>query len=303
MTGYIRQSNIACTDTTLPKTSLIDRIINPDGALALFDLAHTYAPTTGVPTNGAYVDNIAGAELAALTSATGNDLKFQCLVSGVTGTTAVIERTGKGALHGIMTQSAQSGAVFHRYIMPAALRTYLLANPTNDIAVAMCYRVTRAAADGSINANVRVPKWTMHNSASAVSNNIAYLNSSGHYPTGATLLGQEVGQLSDGEFASGTPEALEPTIAVIGVNGWTGSVPGSTASLITEFGFGTFNSYTSSTYYNKHPSYIIYWFYIEDLTVSGRTYADVAMAAELKFASDFATTGRFYNDTFTAPAI
>lgn len=50
------------------------------------------------------------------------------------------------------------------------------------------------------------------------------------------------------------------------------------------------------------PSAIFYRFYLEDLTLSGRTWAEVDALDARLFASAFAPGGRYYADTFTDPA-
>lgn len=59
-------------------------------------------------------------------------------------------------------------------------------------------------------------------------------------------------------------------------------------------------STTGTTY---APSYILYRMYLEDLTVSGRTYAQVDAIDYAMWQTAFSAGGKFYGDTFTASPI
>ncbi|MER2974725.1 hypothetical protein ABS815_15285, partial [Klebsiella pneumoniae] len=53
-----------------------------------------------------------------------------------------------------------------------------------------------------------------------------------------------------------------------------------------------------------HPSFIFYRFYMEDLTVSGRSYATVDALDQALFDEAFnSSTGRYRNDHFSAPNV
>ena len=59
----------------------------------------------------------------------------------------------------------------------------------------------------------------------------------------------------------------------------------------------------SSTYANKLHSWILYRTYVEDLSVSGRTYAEVdALDYALYEKHVLTADGRYYGDTYTDPA-
>lgn len=53
---------------------------------------------------------------------------------------------------------------------------------------------------------------------------------------------------------------------------------------------------------NKGGSHILYRCYLEDLTVSGRTYEQVKAIDDALFAAAFSSGGKFYGDTYTDPA-
>ena len=54
--------------------------------------------------------------------------------------------------------------------------------------------------------------------------------------------------------------------------------------------------------WNASPSYILYRVYVEDLSLSGRTFDEVRAIDEAEHAKAFAVGGRFYGDTWNDPA-
>lgn len=54
--------------------------------------------------------------------------------------------------------------------------------------------------------------------------------------------------------------------------------------------------------WNGCPSFVVYRYYIEDLSKSGRTYEQVKAIDEAEHAKAFSEGGRFYGDTWSDPA-
>jgi hypothetical protein len=85
------------------------------------------------------------------------------------------------------------------------------------------------------------------------------------------------------------------------VNGQTGSI---TTLRNTLAMWGALNAYsTAMGGSTAAPSFILYRFYLEDLTVSGRSYAEVDAIDYALWQTDFGAGGRFAGDTFTASPI
>lgn len=53
---------------------------------------------------------------------------------------------------------------------------------------------------------------------------------------------------------------------------------------------------------NSSPSYVLYRVYIEDLSLSGRTYEQVKSIDDAEHAKAFGIGGRFHGDTWSNPA-
>lgn len=80
------------------------------------------------------------------------------------------------------------------------------------------------------------------------------------------------------------------------INGVTGKPD------LFQLGAGMLSAYSGATYRNKQNSIILYRAYIEDLTVSGRTYEEVDALDYALYQSAFAPGGKFFGDTYTDPA-
>jgi len=264
-----------------------------DGSLMLIDPAHSADPwAAGVPSAGA-VKNIALAKAQALigsgdASTLGAAWSFN---SNITGDVGKIERTSKGGLHVICSQTAFPG-YNARFALPALIKQYMIDNADHKFYVDFWYRVTRQALNASLNPNSRPPKVLLTNSVSAVNNHLIFLNNSGFYPTGSKLIGS---QLVPG------PDTMGNCIASIGVDGWTGTVAANAAAMVGDIGWGGLTGYSGASWSALYGSHIFYRFYLEDLTVSGLTYEERAVRScrQWQFAM---TQGRYYGDTFTDPA-
>lgn len=64
-------------------------------------------------------------------------------------------------------------------------------------------------------------------------------------------------------------------------------------------GGGTLEPYNATS---GNPSWILYRIYIEDLSLSGRTYEQVKAIDDAEFAKAFAAGGKFFDDTWNDPA-
>lgn len=53
---------------------------------------------------------------------------------------------------------------------------------------------------------------------------------------------------------------------------------------------------------NQAPSWILYRAYLEDLTESGRTYAEVDAIDTAEYVKAFNPDGRYHDDLWTPPA-
>jgi hypothetical protein len=295
------------TDTTLP-VMRDDSILTP-GSLFLWDAAHSAEPSSGflLPQDpvagGAVIYNAAWKEAAAaLGSGTASTLAGSLSLAALSaaGTTkGKVERSAKGGIHGIVSQSvalvAGDGLAT---TIPIVLRDYLWTNRAHSFYSSIWFNVTR-------------PPQNIAGKFSQVLD-----NASGNYAYGPPSLriagpaaDQQFSQSGLGARAPVTPSVNGPqigTAAVANINAlpsqalaesgnygfnWGGRSP--TASVVLPNGNG-----------GGFASFIAYRYYLEDLTVSGRTYAAVDAIDFARFTAEVMTVGgRYYGDTTpTAPS-
>jgi hypothetical protein len=314
-----------------------DPVLPRQGAMMLIDPMHPAgAWAAGVPADQALLPNLAGTQLSALlTAPVAADLQPKMFKpAAFTGAAGLLERTTKGGLHGISPKSGaailSSGPVL---AFSQKMIKYILDNPDNDYYMSLWARLTReplagynnstllalngsgqqtnsylfnvAANSGTIVAgeypgnyrppNPSTPLLGMHEEGDAtqLGNKFVSLGSSGWYSGGTgmadTLPGDGLNSAVTGSYAGGgLPFGCNTTWPGIGSSGLTGSA-----------NFGVSGSTGSK---DKVDSHIIYRFYLEDLTVSGRSYAEVDAISWAEYQKHVLTVGgRYYGDTFTNP--
>lgn len=285
------------TDTTLPV--LRDDPLLAAGSLFLFDPSHSLGGIVGVPgvvgTSAPNVlPNVAWKQATAVLGAgTQTSLAGSVTTRNVDDSIWKVERSGKGGIHGIITQSgAQVSTRAWRATLPTAVRDYVMANmAAHQFYFSIWRKITRP---------VVVPNTARQSPfhfARTTSNYLFHMEGGVFAPvTGAALVGRSgIPGLTGDEFiAAGANKFMAGATA-----GFTGTGP--TTSEDIAFGLGTFDAWGTINY-NKAPSHIIYRVYAEDLTVSGRTFADASAADQALYNAAFAAGGKFFGDTYTDPA-
>jgi hypothetical protein len=278
--------------STTGKLLLDDPILPVTGALMLIDVAHSLGGlgTASVPSDLGVIPNIATTQAAALIGS-GDATTLGAIFDRADGTNFNLERTSKKGIHGYLSGSLAAG-VGLLINMPTLLQTYLAANLTHKYYLSAWDRVTRVGSLSSV--------WPMFEGIQAVSsatvNYLTYFDSTssgdGMYPAAGARLGARITPAKNtvgNTFRNGAVNGQTGTIATVrqqlalwgNLNAYSGLFAGTTAA----------------------PSFIFYRLYLEDLTVSGRTYAEVDAIDYAQWQTDFASGGRFYGDTFTASPI
>lgn len=335
---------VSLTDTTAPKLAKYDPLESA-GSLLLIEPNHVATPwAAGVPANNAVLPNVVEEyALAALGSSTPSHVRPVLLKpAAFTGSAGLLERTSKGALHGISPQGgnavAQSGPAIQ---MPTQLIKYLLDHSKNDAAnhkfyLSLWFRLTRSpgAAYGNsnlvgINGNGQQTNSALFNFAPnptpASAPGVRPVSGQGTYGGGAVLPNDStlaehfiaaaanwwhtvisgvvqsaapIPQPGDGTQTSVTGLLAGGSISFgssipvtgIGTTGTTGS------AVVDPTGAG------SGANKDKAASWIFRRLYLEDLTVSGRTYDQVAAIDQALYTKEVLTAGgRYYGDTYTNP--
>ena len=291
-----------------PKVDLVDSIAPDSGGLLLIDAKHPVKPafSTGVPSNGSTVANVLSAQAASLLGVTEDAVTTSLTVSLMTATssssTGRLERTAKGGLHVIMPTGTVDAALGVAIPMPAAIVNYLAANPGHAIFASLWGYLTRPT-DGT-------QGWAAADSGdpsgagSGSSLLFSFGNDGTNYPAGSTRVGFRRAPAGAWRPSGNANIAPSPFILNNGLTGYTGTVGAARRGKAFAVGAsGTqFRPFPGAAT-GGNPSGVFYRFYMEDLTVSGRTYAQLDTLDFAAYTAQVLTAGgRYYGDTYTSPS-
>lgn len=281
MAGQMTVLDVEFTDTTLPK--IHNDFILSDGSLYLFDMAHSRGRLSSVPVGGSVIPNVAATEAASILGVAANTLNGS-FVTQAQAADAKFELSGKGGIHGIYSQVNNVATGRGAYVgLPTAIINYLIANKTHQFYISAWVRRTRAALAAPLN-GVGMP-WLD-------------LGAGGDYlaRAGGADAVFKISANSKVLPAGGLNSKANRYVAISG-NARSGDTVTTPRGAMLWGGILTADSFA-----NVAPSDLFYRTYMEDLTVSGRTYAQVEAIDKAMWDKAFAVGGKFYGDTFTDPA-
>lgn len=281
------------------------------GSMWLFDPSLDEGAFVGVPANASVKPNVAWEKAAAVLGG-GNATTlgtYAAVVNTNGGADVLAERTPKGALHAILSQnSAYVGGSNQGIIIEpnAAIQTYLDQHVDDDWFFSVWFKVTRKpltnppGGDPAVNSALQS---VMHK-AQNTSAYLFHMQNLDIAPASGTL-GES--NLPSAQIYSGVTLG-EPLLRSVGTSAYTGTKPALGGGGLASQQYGlhvALGSFDAWGYYNNGaaPSIALYRAYAENLTVSGRTYAQVAGIDRVLFAAAFAPTGgAFSGDSYTDPA-
>lgn len=316
------------SDLTAPRLLRVDPIESA-GSLLLIDPTHPIgAWDAGNPANGATVDNLMSGFATSVTGFSESALEATALVpSTFSGTAGKLERTGRGGLHGIHSQTAGVHASGPVIAYPTSLVEYVMRNRAHTFYTSMWFRPTRFPVAGYNSSGIHCfnGNGQQTNSYLSVIGFNAADNTGGGWvyrgQSGIRTLPQPPHQAdapmlatinSTGWHSEGTATSLPgdgTNTTVTGTRGGAGVAFGSTVAWPGvsagdwSVGDGYFTHASTSTIPNNAGSFVFYRSYMEDLTVSGRTWEQVnAIDRDLYTREVLTEGGRYYGDTYTAPS-
>lgn len=291
------------TDVDAPKLAVVD-LIETVGSLWLVEPMHPANPWgAGVPVHAATVPNVLAdfaAETAGIDPGTAG---LDIYRTGFTGAQGLLERTARGGVHAIYSPTNATnigtGSSCGFAIRPlAALRTYLRTNWGHKYYMSMWADITRASLAGKQSNAI----MSLARSGGSTTNYKMIVAQAEALPASTPpLLGRRWST-----WVAGVGSAGPRIINIARDESYVGAAPANDAEAGELFALilgnaGTINSYTTAK--EAVPSLIFYRGYLEDLTVSGRTYAEVDAIDHALYTKEVLTPGgRYYGDTFTDPA-
>lgn len=277
-----------------PLGKLRDDPVLPDaGVLGLWDFSHPLSPVVGNAVSGqAFAPNLALAQARALIGAPADTQELKLYFtkgSAFDGVGNIVERTSKGGLHLIAKRTGVtangSNLAYLSLSTPGAgvVNTFVLANPTHDWYVSAWGRVTRP-----VGATYELGAPVVSSFDQGTYSLTRFFMRPGSYGDNVNypLDSRRIGWRAEGLHGQTAPRARFQNIAVSSTTG------GITDTRVHQAGANPLD-----------PSHVLYRFYIEDLTVSGRTYAQVDALDYAEYTKQVLTAGgRYHDDTWSDPA-
>jgi hypothetical protein len=269
----------------------VDRV-EAAGTLLLIEAAHTLGGfPSGAPVDGAKITNLVrdnAAQILGATDKTTLDAPMQ--VVAMSGTTGKVERTPRGGIHAIQSSTQTGSNQGFQTQIPLPIIAYIKANPSHS------YYFSHWATPTKLGTGSQDEFGGAMQSASD-----SYLFGLGTVAAGGSQGGTSLGAVGNSRGTVNTPMIRNQGVTAPSTS-FTGQANTAGRYSIFELGnFLTINAGTGKS--GLHGAHVFYRGYIEDLTVSGRAYADAYAADLSEFNKQFASGGRYYGDTIpTDPA-
>ena len=268
-----------------------DPILPATGALFLIDPTHPVQQwDAGVPANDATVPNIAWEQAEEILGGTEATLAGEIYNVGLTSTKGFVERSGMGGLHACVspTYSFTNGDDGFNIRLPLTIYNYLRSvSDTHEFYQSIWTQPTRAASANS--------KAYQIISADAI-----------QYFTRTTNTGVLFGDTIIDSNGSAVETVGQPIIRKVAGTAYSTFDTATSTNAWNRCAFTVGNhDYLNSQSGSRGQagSRIFYRFYLEDLTVSGRTYSQVSAIDDNLFAAACSKVGGRYNsDTYTNPS-
>lgn len=271
---------------TFPILDLEDSNLLVYGSLIFVDaLQMNLASLTASQSN---VVNLASEKAKLIPSLTaGNSVTLGCELTGNANGIVSLEKTAKGGLHG-WTTAKDTGV---RMISPKSLISdYMENNTSHTFFVSLSHRITRPKGND-------VNKASYSGATSNDSMSLWAFDSVNRFPPNGNehLVGYDrqgvadntIGVVYRAQASKGIYSSFgDFTPPFEQVAGW-------------KVGDNCNWEYDSSN--KQRPAHVFYSFYVEDLTVSGRTFEEVNTIYKARHDKMFATGGKYDGDTWTTP--
>lgn len=253
-----------------------------EGTLLFVDLSNVSVVQPGFLGNGTVIPNLAARTASSLTGVSDLSLLHPSLTVNFTPQQGFVELTAKKGVH-IATSETETLTAKAAIVIPDAIKTYIRANPTHSYYISMQRRVTKRRVTATDYQRFRISRVTAN-----TANNLFIFRVTATNP----ITGQPTNIGVNPVGTPGQDYEVGERYRSIGVNSWTGIVAETNAAMLADYQVQAGSG-----------SEILYNLFIEDLTVSGRTYAQVDAIDKAKFDKNFYNAGRFTNDVWTPPTV
>lgn len=254
--------------------------IESTGSLLLFDWTHpaNTLPADVVPAHDSVLPNLLQSKADALTGGPAHLLAGYPSVAAETG---LFERSGKGGMHGVVSPTLAKGPTHWRGDGNDALNQYFIDNPFHEFYFSVWGFDTKPATGG-----VRGVRAEVTRTVTPSHNTMLIMSDSHHDRVSPAGIGPALYQKSASYWENDSHE---------------GATPSNTRTRLVQTGTSSGYNYMD-TQRQQQGGFIHYRTYVEDLTISGRSYQEVSdLDSSLFTAAVLTPGGRYHGDTFTDP--
>lgn len=279
------------TDQTAPLIAEVDTILPAAGALMYINPAHEYAPWgAGIPGQYEYLPNLAATQASAATGLVGGAVDAFFKLSDpamIVPPRMIVERTAKGGLHWIGSPTYDTtGNHGVRIYAGTDLLNWIKTNKSHSFYVAKWGRITRPVSLSMTTGGYNHTQLDTSNQGASMFYRRSTDGTQVIYPA-ANLIGSESVNANSTSDSPVFQDAAWSNLS--GMNTMVGEL----ARFIR----------AATVTGNYAPAIVFYGYYLEDLTISGRTYSQVHEVVKARYTSDVLTVGgRYYGDIYTDPA-
>lgn len=283
MPAYVEFAPQPFSGPNLDRLPIVPKIdpIESSGSMFLYDATHPLGAWPAGFAGSTRLPNIFEANATALLGAGEHRAYFD---NQIAPPKALVERTGKGGIHVIVSPTvAQVNSDRFNVGLPPLVKAYMKANKGHLFYASLWERRTRVAPVKSITIAVSTDgTWGIQGDSAMIAFG------------GSTLAGPVLPTNTVGPQLSIAAGYVAPTFDTAadtnGVPSWNNSI----AVLANRQG---------GSQVGQGGARIFYRAYMEDLTVSGRTFEAVKAIDQAQYTKHVLTAGgRYYGDTFTDPA-
>lgn len=284
--------------STRPRVDLADGLLPDQGAMLLVEPMHPLTKwASGLPVDGMSVPNLAADGLRALTGVGEPAAMASVVVKDLATANISLKRSSKGGVNAARTVASTVGTgMGFKINYPGAVLQHVKNNPAHNYYASLWMRVTANTAG--------THAWSGLSLSSTRDSASGYLfalsNTAVNYPGLAARLGAKRAPESIRTGDADSPTYPTPWFSSVGAAGYANpsSITLSAAEGVGTskvFGVGGFDPWVMA--HSNIVGGTFYRSYLEDLTVSGRSYAEVEALDYAAYTKQVMTAGgRYYGD-------
>lgn len=283
----VKNNDISFEGNIFPKLDYEPSELFVSGSLAFVDAKSISNPSL---LDDVFIPNMAASLAKSIPAlSAGTETTLGCTLTGNDASKIGLELTTKNGLHGIALSTSATANGTRRIVPNSLLATYLNQNVNHRFFVGLSHRVTKPVSAGSGHASY----------SGATKNDTMCLWA---FDSRADVLPPSGDTHQKNSDKSGNDTSVNLVYRAVEVQG----IYSTFGDFTPDFNQISFWKVGDNTVWEvgssgRNPSHIFYDFYLEDLTVSGRSFAEVNAIFKARHIQNHSAGGKYFGDTWTTP--